>query len=126
MNLPTAFYYRDDELFVENLAVKTIIDQTGSPCYIYSKATIKQRWDAFKQALGDYPHEICYAVKANSNLSILNYLASLGAGFDIVSVGELERVIAAKGQTNKVIFSGIGKKETEIIPGEILWTPHWR
>lgn len=114
MNLPTAFYYRDDELFIENLAVKTIIDQTGSPAYIYSKATIKQRWEAFKHALGDYPHQICYAVKANSNLAILNYLAQLGAGFDIVSQGELERVIAAKGQTHPIIFSGIGKKETEI------------
>lgn len=115
MNLPSAFSYRDDQLFVENVSVKTIIDQFGTPSYIYSKASIKERWDAFKEALGDYPYEICYAVKANSNLSILNYLASLGAGFDIVSIGELERVLAAKGRANSIIFSGIGKQEHEII-----------
>ncbi len=115
MNAPNAFYYQDNELFVEQVAVETIIRQFGTPCYIYSKATIKQRWDAFKQPLGDYPHQICYAVKANSNLSLLNYLASLGAGFDIVSVGELERVIAAKGNPNTIIFSGVGKQEHEIV-----------
>lgn len=115
MNLPSAFYYHDNQLFVENVSVETLIHQFGTPCYIYSKTLIKERWDAFKHALNNYPHDICYAVKANSNLSILNYLASLGAGFDIVSIGELERVLAAKGKADSIIFSGIGKQEHEII-----------
>lgn len=114
MNLPPAFSYRDNQLFIEEVDLRSIIEQFGTPCYIYSKATLKAQWDAFNLPLVNYPHQICYAVKANSNLSILNYLASLGAGFDIVSGGELERVLAAKGRPETIIFSGIGKQVREI------------
>lgn len=115
MNLSNAFYYQDNQLWVEQVAVTTILREYGTPCYIYAKSNLKQRWDAFKEALGDYPHQLCYAVKANANLSVLGYLASLGAGFDIVSVGELERVLAAKGDANRIIFSGVAKQEHEIV-----------
>lgn len=114
MNSANPFYYNNEELFCENVAIETIVKQWGTPCYIYSKAALKQRWEAFKAPLGDYPSQICYAVKANSNLSILSYLASLGAGFDIVSGGELARVLAANGRADRIIFSGVGKKEEEI------------
>jgi diaminopimelate decarboxylase len=115
MTLSGAFCYRNEQLFAENIPVQEIVNTWGTPCYIYSKAALKKRWEAFKNPLENYPSQICYAVKANSNLSILGYLASLGAGFDIVSIGELERVLAAKGQPDKIIFSGVGKREVEII-----------
>lgn len=114
MNLPPAFTYHEGQLFVENIAVQTIINAFGSPCYIYSKATLKQCWDDFESALIACHHQICYAVKANSNLSVLSYLAAQGAGFDIVSLGELERVLAAGGKPESIVFSGIGKKAQEI------------
>ncbi|MEQ1558029.1 MAG: diaminopimelate decarboxylase [Methyloglobulus sp.] len=109
------FNYRNDELFVEDVAVQDIVYQYGSPCYIYSRATLERHWRAFDQAFGEQSHLICYAVKANSNIAILNLLARLGSGFDIVSLGELERVIAAGGDPRKIVFSGVGKREDEIL-----------
>jgi len=109
------FNYRDDELFAEDVAVQDIVYQYGSPCYIYSRATLERHWHAFDKAFGDYPHLICYAVKANSNIALLNVLARLGSGFDIVSLGELKRVLAAGGKPEKIVFSGVGKREDEIL-----------
>lgn len=104
------FEYRQDRLYVEQVAVADIAAQHGTPCYIYSRATLERHWRAFDQALSNRPHLVCYAVKANSNLAVLNLFARLGSGFDIVSVGELERVIAAGGDPKKVVFSGVGKR----------------
>lgn len=109
------FNYRNGELFAEDVAVQDIIYHYGSPCYIYSRATLERHWHAFDKAFGDHPHLICYAVKANSNIAILNLLARLGSGFDIVSLGELDRVIAAGGDPEKIVFSGVGKREDEIL-----------
>ena len=109
------FNYRDNELFAEDIAIKDIVKKYGSPCYIYSRATLERHWHAFDKAFQDHSHLICYAVKANSNIGLLNLLARLGSGFDIVSIGELERVIAAGGDPKKVVFSGIGKREDEIL-----------
>ena len=89
------FEYRQDRLFAEGVAVEDLAAEYGTPCYIYSRAAIEQRWLAFDQALAGRAHLICYAVKANSNIAILNVLARLGSGFDIVSLGELNRVLAA-------------------------------
>ncbi|MCK9395247.1 MAG: diaminopimelate decarboxylase [Methylobacter sp.] len=109
------FNYRNGELFAEDIAVQDIVYKYGSPCYIYSRATLERHWKAFDQAFGEQAHLICYAVKANSNIAILNLLARLGSGFDIVSLGELERVIAAGGDPKKIVFSGVGKREDEIL-----------
>ena len=109
------FNYRENELFAEDIAVQDIVKKYGSPCYIYSRATLERHWHAFDKAFQDHSHLICYAVKANSNIGLLNLLARLGSGFDIVSLGELERVIAAGGDPKKVVFSGIGKREDEIL-----------
>ncbi len=109
------FNYRGQQLFAEDVAIAKIVEEYGSPCYIYSKATLTRHWQEFDQAFGSYPHLICYAVKANSNIAILNLLAGLGSGFDIVSIGELERVITAKGDPKKIVFSGVGKRKDEII-----------
>ena len=108
------FNYRNGQLFAEDVAVSDIAAQYGTPTYIYSRATLERHWQAFDQALQDRPHLVCYAVKANSNLAILNLFARLGSGFDIVSVGELERVLAAGGDPKKVVFSGVGKRADEI------------
>ncbi|MCX7099765.1 MAG: diaminopimelate decarboxylase [Methylococcales bacterium] len=109
------FNYRNRTLFAEDVAVQDIVYQYGSPCYIYSKATLERHWRAFDQAFGKHAHLICYAVKANSNIGLLNLLARLGSGFDIVSLGELERVLAAGGDPKKIVFSGVGKREDEIL-----------
>jgi len=109
------FNYRNDELFAEDVSVQDIVYKFGSPCYIYSRSTLARHWQAFDQAFGAHPHLICYAVKANSNLAILNVLARLGSGFDIVSLGELERVLAAGGDAKKIVFSGVGKREDELL-----------
>jgi len=109
------FNYRNNELFAEDVAVQDIIYKYGSPCYIYSRATLERHWKAFDHAFGNQPHLICYAVKANSNIALLNLLARLGSGFDIVSLGELQRVIAAGGDAGKIVFSGVGKREDEIL-----------
>lgn len=108
------FNYRDGQLFAEDVPVSDIAAQHGSPCYIYSRATLERHWHAFNNAIGDQAHLVCYAVKANSNLAILNLFARLGSGFDIVSRGELERVLRAGGDPQKIVFSGVGKKADEI------------
>ncbi len=108
------FQYRDGELFAEDVPLRAIAEQHGTPCYVYSRATLERHWRAFDNAFGTHPHLVCYAVKANSNLAVLNVLARLGSGFDIVSVGELERVLAAGGDPSKVLFSGVGKQEHEM------------
>ncbi|MDF1689218.1 MAG: diaminopimelate decarboxylase [Cycloclasticus sp.] len=108
------FQYRDNQLCAENVAVPNIVEQFGTPTYVYSRATIERHWKAFDQAFEGRPHLICYAVKANSNIAVLNVLARLGSGFDIVSVGELERVLKAGGQAEKIVFSGVGKRHDEI------------
>ncbi|MCL7420822.1 MAG: diaminopimelate decarboxylase [Methylobacter sp.] len=109
------FNYRNDELFAEDIAVQDIVYKYGSPCYIYSRATLERHWQAFDRAFGGQAHLICYAVKANSNIAVLNLLARLGSGFDIVSLGEMERVLAAGGDPEKIVFSGVGKREDEIL-----------
>jgi len=109
------FNYHNNELFAEDVAVQDIVYKYGSPCYIYSRATLERHWQAFDRAFGDHPHLICYAVKANSNIALLNLLARLGSGFDIVSMGELKRVIQAGGDPKKIVFSGVGKREDEIL-----------
>jgi len=109
------FNYRNNTLFAEDVAVQDIIYNYGSPCYIYSRATLERHWKAFDQAFGEKAHLICYAVKANSNIALLNVLARLSSGFDIVSLGELERVITAGGDPRKIVFSGVGKREDEIL-----------
>lgn len=108
------FHYQDGELFAENVPVAKIAAQFGTPTYIYSRATLTRHFQAYQQALGKHPHLICFAVKANANIAVLNVLAKLGAGFDIVSVGELERVLAAGGDPKKVVFSGVGKQPHEM------------
>jgi diaminopimelate decarboxylase len=108
------FEYRGDTLFAEEVNVTDIALEHGTPCFIYSRATLERHLRAYQTCLGEAPQMICFAVKANSNLAVLNVLARLGAGFDIVSGGELERVIAAGGDPGKVIFSGLGKSEMEI------------
>ncbi len=108
------FERRGKELFCEEVPLSEIARTYGTPCYVYSSATIERHYRAFDQAFGDYPHQICYAVKANSNIAILQLLARLGSGFDIVSSGELRRVLAAGGDPAKTIFSGVGKTPSEI------------
>ena len=108
------FNYRADHLYAEDVAISEIVERYGSPLYIYSRATLERHWHAFNDAFASRPHLICFAVKANSNLAVLNVLARLGSGFDIVSVGELERVIAAGGDPGKILFSGVGKQADEM------------
>ncbi|ELP4888291.1 diaminopimelate decarboxylase [Vibrio cholerae] len=107
-------YQEDGQLWAEQVPLADLANQYGTPLYVYSRATLERHWHAFDKSVGDYPHLICYAVKANSNLGVLNTLARLGSGFDIVSVGELERVLAAGGDPSKVVFSGVGKTEAEM------------
>ena len=109
------FQYKNEQLYVEDLPVKQLAEEFGTPLYIYSRATLERHWHAFDSALGDHPHLICYAVKANSNIGILNVMAKLGSGLDIVSQGELERVLAAGGDASKVVFSGVAKSRAEIM-----------
>ena len=108
------FNYQDGHLFVEEVSVASVAQKFGTPCFIYSKASLERQYNAYKDALNGHPNLICYAVKANSNLAVLNVLAKLGAGFDIVSGGELDRVLAAGGDPEKIVFSGLGKTEEEI------------
>ena len=109
------FQYKNEQLYVEDLPVKQLAEEFGTPLYIYSRATLERHWHAFDSALGEHPHLICYAVKANSNIGILNVMTKLGSGFDIVSQGELERVLAAGGEASKVVFSGVAKSRAEIM-----------
>ncbi|MDH5370280.1 MAG: diaminopimelate decarboxylase [Gammaproteobacteria bacterium] len=108
------FNYRDNRLFAEDIAIEDITKEHGTPCYIYSRATFERHWRAFDDALSAHDHLVCFAVKANSNLAVLNVLAKIGSGFDIVSGGELERVLAAGGEAAKIVFSGVGKTATEM------------
>lgn len=102
------------ELSAELVPLSTIAQRFGTPCYVYSRKALEENFLAWQRALGQHPHLVCYAVKANSNIAVLNLLTRLGAGFDIVSVGELERVLMAGGQAEKVVFSGVGKLPYEI------------
>ncbi|MGQ9445782.1 diaminopimelate decarboxylase [[Pasteurella] aerogenes] len=108
------FQYKNDQLMAEDLPVSDIAAQFGTPLYIYSRATLERHWHAFDDALGTHPHLICFAVKSNPNIAILNLMAKLGSGFDIVSQGELERVLAAGGEAGKIVFSGVAKSTQEI------------
>jgi diaminopimelate decarboxylase len=108
------FDYRNGEIYAEDVAVAKIAEQYGTPTYIYSRATLERHWHAFDSAFEGLAHSVCYAVKANSNLAVLNVLARLGSGFDIVSAGELARVVAAGGRADKTVFSGVGKTVAEI------------
>ncbi|MGH8353996.1 MAG: diaminopimelate decarboxylase [Pseudomonas sp.] len=109
-----AFNYRDAQLFAEGVALSAIAERFGTPTYVYSRAHIEAQYRAYADALAGAPHLICFAVKANSNLGVLNVLARLGAGFDIVSRGELERVLAAGGTPAKIVFSGVGKSRDDM------------
>ncbi|WP_122435918.1 diaminopimelate decarboxylase [Pseudomonas viridiflava] len=109
-----AFNYRDGELFAEGVALSAIAERFGTPTYVYSRAHIEAQYRAYTDALDGMPHLVCFAVKANSNLGVLNVLARLGAGFDIVSCGELERVLAAGGKAEKIVFSGVGKTREDM------------
>lgn len=108
------FAYRHGRLHAEALDLSALADEVGTPCYVYSRTYIEERWRAFDAAFGGRDHLVCYALKANSNLAVLDLLARLGSGFDITSVGELERVLAAAGDPAKVVFSGVGKTEPEM------------
>jgi len=108
------FSYQAGNLHAEDVSLHEIAERFGTPCYVYSRATLERHWHAFDRAFGDHPHQVCFAVKANSNLGVLNALARLGSGFDIVSVGELERVLAAGGDPARVVFSGVGKQAEEM------------
>ena len=109
----SCLHYYNTELCIENVKLKEVAKKFGTPCYVYSRAAVETNWRSFDQAF-NVPHRICYAVKANSNLAILHLLAQLNSGFDIVSLGELERVLAASGDPGKIVFSGVGKSEREI------------
>jgi diaminopimelate decarboxylase len=108
------FNYRDGQLYAEDVDLAAIAEAVGTPCYVYSRATIERHWHVFDNALNGQDHMICYAVKANSNIAVLNVLARMGSGFDIVSIGELERVLKAGGNPDKVVFSGVGKTADEM------------
>ncbi|HGO5857338.1 TPA: diaminopimelate decarboxylase [Mannheimia haemolytica] len=108
------FEYKNNQLFAEEVAIADIIEKYGTPAYVYSRATLERHWHAFNNAFGSHPHLVCFAVKSNSNIALLNVMARLGSGFDIVSQGELERVLAAGGEASKVVFSGVAKSHSEI------------
>lgn len=111
--MPT-FSYQNGALHAEQVSLAALAKQHGTPLYVYSRAALETQFKSYADALGDWPHLVCFAVKANSNLAVLNVLARQGAGFDIVSIGELERVIAAGGDPKKVVFSGVGKQAAEM------------
>lgn len=108
------FTFRDGELCAEEIPVRQLAADFGTPLYVYSRATLERHWHAFDDAFADRSHLVCFAVKANSNLAVLDVLARLGSGFDIVSIGELERVLMAGGDPRKVVFSGVGKRADEM------------
>lgn len=108
------FDYRDNRLCAEDVELAELAARHGTPCYVYSRATLEHHWRVFDQALAGHPHLICYAVKANSSLAVLSVLAQLGSGFDIVSAGELQRVLKAGGDPDRCVFSGVGKRADEM------------
>ena len=109
-----AFAYRERALYCEEVALADVAARAGTPCYVYSAGKVFENFRAYDQAFGDLPHTVCYSVKANGNLAVLKLLAEAGAGFDIVSGGELYRVRTAGGDPAKVVFSGVGKTAQEI------------
>ena len=108
------FGYRQGKLHCEDVPIEVLAETYGTPLFVYSRATLERHWHAFDQALADYDHLVCYAIKANSSLAVLNVLARLGSGFDIVSGGELQRVLQAGGEAKRIVFSGVGKQAGEI------------
>lgn len=110
----SCLHYQGHELYIEKVRLKNVAEQYGTPCYVYSRAALEANWRLFDNAFSQLPHRICYAVKANSNIHILRLFAQLNSGFDIVSLGELERVLAAGGDPRKIVFSGVAKTRTEI------------
>src|SRR5699024_12146588 len=108
------FTYQNQQLFAQNVAVKDLAARFGTPLYVYSRKALETQYLAYHEAFGEHPHQVFYAVKANSNLGVLSVLAKLGAGFGIVSGGELERVLRAGGEASKVVFSGVGRPATEM------------
>ncbi|MGY8862464.1 MAG: diaminopimelate decarboxylase, partial [Pseudomonadales bacterium] len=108
------FEYRSNRLHIEDLDLSYIAEQYGTPTYVYSRNTLERNYVAYSKALEGCEHLVCYAVKANSNIAVLNVLAQLGAGFDIVSIGELERVLVAGGDPKRIVFSGVGKQTHEM------------
>lgn len=108
------FDYRGGVLHAEGVSLEALAAEHGTPSYVYSRASIERAWRGFDSALAGQPHLVCYAVKANGNLAVLDVLARLGSGFDIVSAGELERVIAAGGDPGKTVFAGVGKSRAEM------------
>src|SRR3970040_1864141 len=108
------FKSRKGNLFAEGVPVPRIAREVGTPCYVYSLATLRRHYRVFDQAFGEAPHLICYSVKANSNLAVLRTFAREGSGFDIVSGGELYRALAAGADPRKIVFSGIGKTREEM------------
>ncbi len=108
------FEYKQGRLYCEDVAIETLAETYGTPLFVYSRATLERHWHAFDSALADHDHLVCYAVKANSSLAVLNLLARLGSGFDIVSGGELQRVLQAGGEPARIVFSGVGKQAEEI------------
>jgi len=108
------FNYRNNSLYAEDVALRDLAAQHGTPCYVYSRATLEHHWRVFDQALDGQPHLVCYAVKANSSIAVLQILARLGSGFDIVSAGELQRVMRAGGDPARTVFSGVGKRADEM------------
>jgi diaminopimelate decarboxylase len=109
-----SFSYKNQILHAESVAITDLMTTYGSPLYVYSRTNIERHWREFDSAFGAHPHLICYAVKANSNIAVLNVLAKLGSGFDIVSMGELKRVLVAGGQARRCVFSGVAKTTVEI------------
>ena len=108
------FEYKEGQLYCEDVAIDTLAETYGTPLFVYSRATLERHWHAFERALADFDHLVCYAVKANSSLAVLDLLARLGSGFDIVSGGELQRVLHAGGEARRIVFSGVGKQADEI------------
>jgi diaminopimelate decarboxylase len=108
------FYYKDGLLFAEDVSLTDLAARAGTPCYVYSRAAIEEAWRSYDEAFGGRDHLVCFAVKANSSLAVLNILARMGSGFDIVSGGELERVLRAGGKAENVVFSGVGKSEIDM------------
>lgn len=111
----SVFTYQQGSLHAEQTSLASLAEQHGTPLYVYSRAAFEAHFKAYDEALGEWPHQVCFAVKSNSNIAVLNVLARLGAGFDIVSQGELERVLAAGGEPSKVVFSGVGKMASEMV-----------
>ena len=110
----SAFVHRDGELCAERVPLSDIAARFGTPCYVYSRAALESAWRGFDAAFSGIPHLVCYAMKANPNLAVLDLFARLGSGFDIVSGGELERVLAVGGDPTRIVFSGVGKTESEM------------